>query len=117
MKKISRNAPCPCGSGRKYKNCCGGKQISKLEGLIPGIRMKGGVRFDAEVNGFVPIVHIWQNVHCQGDPDEWHAPKVFSTESEAMSYYKLHIRPELERLMSKIENEISNGTLVHEKLE
>ena len=19
----SRNAPCPCGSGRKYKNCCG----------------------------------------------------------------------------------------------
>ena len=22
-KKISRNAPCPCGSGKKYKNCCG----------------------------------------------------------------------------------------------
>lgn len=21
-KKISRNAPCPCGSGKKYKNCC-----------------------------------------------------------------------------------------------
>lgn len=21
--KVSRNAPCPCGSGRKYKNCCG----------------------------------------------------------------------------------------------
>lgn len=21
--KTSRNAPCPCGSGRKYKNCCG----------------------------------------------------------------------------------------------
>ena len=21
--KISRNAPCPCGSGKKYKNCCG----------------------------------------------------------------------------------------------
>ena len=19
----SRNGPCPCGSGRKYKNCCG----------------------------------------------------------------------------------------------
>ncbi len=24
-KTISRNAPCPCGSGRKYKNCCGRK--------------------------------------------------------------------------------------------
>lgn len=22
-KKISRNAPCPCGSGKKYKKCCG----------------------------------------------------------------------------------------------
>jgi len=21
--KIGRNAPCPCGSGKKYKNCCG----------------------------------------------------------------------------------------------
>ena len=21
--KISRNEPCPCGSGKKYKNCCG----------------------------------------------------------------------------------------------
>ncbi|MCA9630925.1 MAG: SEC-C domain-containing protein, partial [Myxococcales bacterium] len=22
-KKVERNAPCPCGSGRKYKKCCG----------------------------------------------------------------------------------------------
>ncbi|MDH2129550.1 SEC-C metal-binding domain-containing protein [Sphingobium yanoikuyae] len=21
--KIGRNDPCPCGSGRKYKKCCG----------------------------------------------------------------------------------------------
>ncbi len=21
--KVGRNAPCPCGSGKKYKNCCG----------------------------------------------------------------------------------------------
>ena len=21
--KIGRNEPCPCGSGKKYKNCCG----------------------------------------------------------------------------------------------
>jgi len=24
--KISRNAPCPCGSGKKYKRCCGRQQ-------------------------------------------------------------------------------------------
>ncbi|WP_369124261.1 SEC-C metal-binding domain-containing protein [uncultured Acetatifactor sp.] len=22
---MGRNEPCPCGSGRKYKNCCGRK--------------------------------------------------------------------------------------------
>ena len=22
-KKVGRNEPCPCGSGRKYKQCCG----------------------------------------------------------------------------------------------
>jgi len=23
QKKPKRNDPCPCGSGKKYKNCCG----------------------------------------------------------------------------------------------
>ena len=27
--KISRNAPCPCGSGKKYKRCCLGKTTSQ----------------------------------------------------------------------------------------
>jgi hypothetical protein len=26
-KKLSRNAPCPCGSGKKYKKCCYGKDF------------------------------------------------------------------------------------------
>src|SRR5580698_8072549 len=26
-KKISRNASCPCGSGKKYKKCCYGKDF------------------------------------------------------------------------------------------
>ncbi len=26
--KIGRNAPCPCGSGKKYKNCCLDKKTS-----------------------------------------------------------------------------------------
>ena len=25
-KKVGRNAPCPCGSGKKYKKCCGVNQ-------------------------------------------------------------------------------------------
>ena len=31
-KKISRNDPCPCGSGKKYKNCC--LDSGKYENLI-----------------------------------------------------------------------------------
>ncbi len=30
-KKLSRNAPCPCGSGKKYKHCCHGKDFDYLE--------------------------------------------------------------------------------------
>ena len=25
-KKVGRNDPCPCGSGKKYKKCCGRDQ-------------------------------------------------------------------------------------------
>jgi len=31
-KKIARNAPCPCGSGKKYKQCCG--QSGPKKGLL-----------------------------------------------------------------------------------
>jgi uncharacterized protein YecA (UPF0149 family) len=26
VKKVGRNDPCPCGSGKKYKKCCGMKR-------------------------------------------------------------------------------------------
>jgi len=29
IKKLARNKPCPCGSGRKYKRCCEPKDIAK----------------------------------------------------------------------------------------
>ena len=32
--KVGRNDPCPCGSGRKYKKCCG-KQHSELAAMPP----------------------------------------------------------------------------------
>jgi len=27
--KVGRNAPCPCGSGKKYKRCCGGTRAER----------------------------------------------------------------------------------------
>lgn len=93
------------------------KKTSPLKGLTPGIRMKGGVLFDPTVNGFVAIVHTWDNVHCYGEPEEWRSPKIFSTEEAAMQYYKTSIRPFLERMMAKMVNEKSDTSLIHRKLE
>jgi hypothetical protein len=30
-REVSRNTPCPCGSGRKYKHCCRGKGFTWME--------------------------------------------------------------------------------------
>ena len=30
-KKIGRNDPCPCGSGKKYKNCCLGRKVATVD--------------------------------------------------------------------------------------
>lgn len=114
---VGRNQPCPCGSGKKYKKCCGADEQAHVEGLTAGMRMKGGVRFDEQVDGYVPIVHTWDNVECNGEPTEWRSDRVFATEEEAMVYYKLYIRPDLQRMMSKLENELSDGTFIHRRLE
>ena len=31
--KVGRNDPCPCGSGKKYKNCC--EKSGQYEKLVP----------------------------------------------------------------------------------
>jgi hypothetical protein len=36
----SRNAPCPCGSGRKYKMCCGGQPQHPLAARVPWLWQK-----------------------------------------------------------------------------
>jgi uncharacterized protein YecA (UPF0149 family) len=32
-RRIGRNAPCPCGSGKKYKKCCLRKQEEQGRGI------------------------------------------------------------------------------------
>ena len=41
--KIGRNDPCPCGSGRKYKNCC-------LEDHASGLPSEGTAGVFAEIH-------------------------------------------------------------------
>ncbi len=78
--------------------------------------MRGGVRYDPAVNGFVAIVHTWDNVLGAGQPDEeWRAPEVFPTEDAAMDYYKTHIRPALEKMAADASK--SSVKAIHRKLE
>ena len=40
--KVSRNDPCPCGSGKKHKNCCLGKTVvtpKKRWGIVLAVAM------------------------------------------------------------------------------
>jgi len=102
---------------RKRKRKRKVKKPSAPKGLTPGIRMKGGIRFDPAVNGFVAIVHTWDNVHCRGEPEEWRSLEVFSKEEAAMQYYKTSIRPSLERMMAEMAKGHADGTFIHRKLE
>ena len=54
--KIGRNAPCPCGSGKKYKACCMQKsQPAETERMVtPQFRFKPGSYGD--VGQFVPSI-------------------------------------------------------------
>jgi len=72
--------------------------------------MKGGVRYDDDSKGYLVIVHIWDNIHARGEPDEWRAEEIFPTEDAAMRYYKTTIRPELERMQV-------GGAMRHRRLE
>lgn len=117
MRKIGRNSLCPCGSGLKYKKCCGKNKASKLEGLTAGVRMKGGVCLNPHGNGYVAVVHTWNNIFCNGEPKEWFSPEVFPTEDDAMEYYKTYIRPSLSQMMSEIQKSKSGIRSIHKKLE
>jgi hypothetical protein len=86
-----------------------------LPGLIPGLRMKGGVRYDPSIHGFAAIVHSWENVLGVGEPQEWRASQVFPTEEAALQYYKTYIRPELEKMMSQMKS--SGVKTIQRKLE
>lgn len=43
---VARNAPCPCGSGRKYKTCCAGKSSAigrNWTGVLIGLVLLCGI--------------------------------------------------------------------------
>ena len=51
MANIKRNDPCPCGSGKKYKNCCFQKNFTKIvpEKIDAQITMDDGSKVTRKV--------------------------------------------------------------------
>ncbi|MDX8401419.1 MAG: SEC-C domain-containing protein [Mariprofundaceae bacterium] len=68
MSKISRNAPCPCGSGRKYKQCCLKRETEKA-------------RVRADFREAARIAAAWLNAHHREAMDAW-AEQVWLAEAD-----------------------------------
>lgn len=75
MATVSRNAPCPCGSGKKYKHCCLGKSpavsgsrllpivlltlVGLGTGVAVGLRSGVGAGFSVAAGTLIVISLIW----------------------------------------------------------
>jgi len=49
-RKIGRNVPCPCGSGKKYKRCCGGPQADPSKMVAVDYMQRYGIRLKQAVD-------------------------------------------------------------------
>lgn len=67
IKKPGRNDPCPCGSGKKYKKCCG-RDGSVYERLKPPDDENTGTPLDAFLD-LIPVFAIVEEKIIRFDPD------------------------------------------------
>ncbi len=55
--KPGRNSPCPCGSGKKFKKCCGFNLSPEPQGIIPiPEEMRTGTKFDFYFEAFQGVL-------------------------------------------------------------
>ena len=80
--KTGRNAPCPCGSGKKYKHCClkaSAEAETASEELLIWRRVRRALddlpirmlKFTGDVYGAVAVPEAWEEFHLStGDEEE-----------------------------------------------
>jgi len=68
MNKISRNASCPCGSGKKYKRCCERKEAELRRQDLPagGFRYEPG-SYGGPGRGYMPSIICYKET----GPESW----------------------------------------------
>jgi hypothetical protein len=81
--KLKRNAPCPCGSGRKYKHCC----LLKNEIASPRKKLLTALTWAAvagiTVFGAVSIIQAMRNID-----DTSSVQRVWSEEHQHWHYVR-----------------------------
>ena len=60
QRKIGRNQPCPCGSGKKYKHCHGCHKSIFLTGFLSAVRQP--LRFQLLIHDIMPSRRYWLSV-------------------------------------------------------
>ena len=94
MKKVGRNNPCPCGSGKKYKRCCEQKEAAIKKQELPSDKFQYEAGSYGGANkGFVPSIICYKDEgnslkehFCLVKPD-----KVFDDEDTASSMADKHL--------------------------
>ena len=79
MIKIGRNAPCPCGSGKKYKKCHGSIAVGTAESDSATSRVEIRVRAFTDKAG-----NSGNNLFKSGQPYFWSGTLVCNTDIEKL---------------------------------
>lgn len=78
--KIGRNAPCPCGSGRKYKKCCGDNRNSNQINSIDEYNLEQRTTIMYNAMG---------DIFCFNKAKEWKDIKKYITSDRIKEFYKI----------------------------
>jgi len=65
--KVRRNAPCPCGSGRKYKRCCL-PGLAAADGVTAVAARAGKTAFPPRTDGLEQVLAEQQPQRFRLDP-------------------------------------------------
>lgn len=58
MSKVGRNELCPCGSGKKYKRCCLGKEASAVESILRLVTTEEAAAREIAVADPEPVLQV-----------------------------------------------------------
>ena len=93
MMKIGRNDPCPCGSGKKYKNCCLRKDTMSVPEQI---------RFAVKENGYKEDVgDVLVNMYMYMERKQWWGACHASCAALYVCLSEYHLRDKSLSLKSK----------------